>query len=432
MPDGRVSLFETIRQKWTHFFMIPQTRRYSMGWMLALFLVASVLVGGGTAYASDAALPGQPLYGLDRSLEEIQSNLTNDPEAFVALQLAFADERLSEAQELASEGEDEGFQEALNGYGESIGAVVQKFAAAETVDLEALESLLDDALTNHDAKLATLSLLDEGDVEDDCDEDGEEECEESDNEDNGDLDDDMDAGDKSENRFCATGDPHPVAQKLEEEYTAEEIMEWFCGSENSPGVGFGQIMHAIQTEALLVIKGETVTADELLAMKADGLGWGLIWQQFSLKGKPTIVEDPEDGEQLDDASRPEPPGQAKKADQQQSPGQDKKADQQESPGQVQRSGRQEPPGQAKKSEQQEPSDQAGDSDRPDPPGQSKKSDNPEPPGQAKRSDQQEPPGQAQKSGQQEPPGQAKKSDQPEPPGQANKSDQNGGKKNKNK
>ncbi|MGD2048668.1 MAG: DUF5667 domain-containing protein, partial [Chloroflexota bacterium] len=224
MPDGRVSLFETIRQKWTHFFMIPQTRRYSMGWMLALFLVASVLVGGGTAYASDAALPGQPLYGLDRSLEEIQSNLTNDPEAFVALQLAFADERLSEAQELASEGEDEGFQEALNGYGESIGAVVQKFAAAETVDLEALESLLDDALTNHDAKLATLSLLDEGDVEDDCDEDGEEECEESDNEDNGDLDDDMDAGDKSENRFCATGDPHPVAQKLEEEYTAEEIM----------------------------------------------------------------------------------------------------------------------------------------------------------------------------------------------------------------
>lgn len=432
MPDGKVSLLETLRQKWTRFFIVPQTRRYSMGWMLALFLVASVLVGGGTAYASDNAVPGQPLYVLDRSLEDIQSNLTNDPDAFVALQLAFADERLSEAQELTSEGEGEGFQEALNGYGESIAAIAQKVGSAEAVDLEALESLLDDALTNHDAKLAALSLPDEDDVEDDCEVDGEEECEENGNEDNGDLDDDMDDGDESENRFCATGDPHPVAMKLEGKYTTEEIMEWFCGSGDSAGVGFGQIMHAIQTEALLLMKGETVTANDLLAMKADGLGWGLIWQQFSLKGKPTIVEEPEDGEQSDDVSRPESPGQAKKADQQEPPGQAKKADQQESPGQVQRSGRQEPPGQAKKSEQQEPSEQAGDSDRPDPPGQSKKSDNPEPPGQAKKSDQQEPPGQEKKSDQQQPPGQAKQSDQPEPPGQAKKSDQNGGKKNKDK
>lgn len=432
MPDGRVSLLEKIQQKWTHFFIIPQTRRLSMGWMLALFLVASVLVGGGTAYASDNAVPGQPLYGLDRSLEEIQADLTVDPQAFVALQLAFADERLSEAQELASEEEGEGFQEALNGYGESIGAVVQKFAAAEAVDLEALESLLDDALTDHDAKLAALALLDEDDVEDDCDIDGEEDCEENENEENGDLDDDIDDGDKSENRFCVTGESHPVALKLEGDYTAEEIMEWFCGSEDSRGVGFGQIMHAIQTEALLVMKGETITADELLAMKADGFGWGLIWQQYGLKGKPTIVEDPEDGEQLDDVSRPEPPGQAKKAGQPESPGQAKKADRQEAPGQVQRSGRQEPPGQAKKSEQQEPSDEAGDIDRPDPPGQSEKSDNPEPPGQAKKSGQQEPPGKAKKSDQPEPPGQAKKSGQQEPPGQAKKSDQNGGKKNKDK
>jgi hypothetical protein len=123
MPAGSVSLFEALRQKWNNFFIIPQTRRFSMAWMLALLLVGSVLIGGGTAYASDAAVPGQPLYGLDRSLEEIQSELTSDPEAFVALQLAFADERLSEAQELASIAESEGFQEALDGYGESIAAI---------------------------------------------------------------------------------------------------------------------------------------------------------------------------------------------------------------------------------------------------------------------------------------------------------------------
>lgn len=419
MPAGGVSLIEALRQKWTHFTFIPQTRRFSMAWMLALILVASVLVGGGTAYASDAAVPGQPLYGLDRSLEEIQSKRTHDPEAYVALQLAFADERLSEAHTLAGDAESEEFQEALDGYGETIAAIAQKVGSAEGIDLAALGALLDEALSNHDAQLTGLTALDdEDDGADDCDVNVEEDCDENDDIDDDDVNGDVDDGDKIENWFCANGESHPVALKLAGElYDAETIMGWFCGSGVLPGgFGFGQIMHAIQTQKLLAdqpleIGEEPTTAEDLLAMKAGGMGWGQIWQFYNLKGKSTVDDDLEDTELSEDDLRPEAPGQVKKSDGQVPPGQVKKADQQEPPRQAKKSDGQVPPGQAKKSDQQEPSNQDEEPDQPEPSEQGNKSENPEPPGQAKKSNQQEPPGQAKKADQQEPPGQAKKSDQ---------------------
>ena len=411
-----------------------------MAWMLALLLVGSVLIGGGTAYASDAAVPGQPLYGLDRSLEEIQSELTSDPEAFVALQLAFADERLSEAQELASIAESEGFQEALDGYGESIAAIAQRVGSVEDIDLAALGTLIDESLSNHDAKLAALSSTDEGNGQVDCDVNGEvdcdennpvdecdengtvDDCEENGTPDNGDQDGDMDNGDKSENSYCVPGGEHPVALKLAGDYDVEisMVMDWFCGRvENLPGFGFGQIMHAIQTAELLANKSLDMgngpptppTAEQLLKDRASGLGWGQIWQIYNLKGKPTDDGDPNDTELSEDDVRPEPPGQAKKSDGQVPPGQEKKADQQIPPGQAKKTDRQEPPGQAKKSDQEEPSDQDEESDQSEPPEQGEDSDNSESSEQDKKSDQQEPPGQAKKSNQQEPPGQAKKSEQ---------------------
>lgn len=406
LPAGRVSLLEMLREKWTSFFFIPQTRRFSMGWMLALLLVGSVLVGGGTAYASDAAVPGQALYGLDRSLEEIQSGLTSDPEAFVALQLAFADERLSEAQELAGKAEGKGFQEALDGYAESIAAIAQEVGSAEGIDLEALSILLDEALSNQDAKLSALSLLDEGEGTDDCNVNSNgEDCDENGNEDNGNQDGDMVDGDKSDNSFCFNNGTHPVALKLEEKfdglYDSKTIMDWFCGTdEDLPGFGFGQIMHAIQTEKLLETSDTPLSAADLLAMKASGMGWGQIWQDKGLKGKP-VVEDPEDSELSEDDLRPEPPGQAKKTDQQEPPGQAKKTDQQVPPGQLKKTEGQEPPGQAKKSEQEEPSEETEDTDQPESPDQDGKSDQSVPPGQAKKSGQQEPPGQAKKPDQQQ-------------------------------
>lgn len=395
-PAGRISFFEALRQKWLQVALIPQSRRYSMAWMLALVIIGTALLGGGTAYASDAAVPGEVLYGLDRSLEEVRAGLTHDPEAFVAVQLAFADERLSEAQELASDQESKDFQEALNGYGDSIVAIAQKVKSAESIDLDAMSALLDEALATQDAKLVALSPQDDEDGQEDCDELSDEDCVEN---------DEFEIG----NSFCFNDGEHPVALKLAAQYEVDvqTVMDWFCGSEALPHFGFGQIMHALETERLLALKeegddltGEALTAEQILALKAGGMGWGQIWRELDLKGKVVGDDEPEDIDGLTDEQRPVPPGQAKKDVQDGEvvpPGQAKKDGQ---------DGETVPPGQAKKD---------GQDGETLPPGQAKKDGQDGetvPPGQAKKDEQPVPPGQAKKSGQSAPPGQAKKVDQP--------------------
>jgi hypothetical protein len=77
-------------------------------------------------------------------------------------------------------------------------------------------------------------------------------------------------------------DPHPRATELAEDYDVahEEIMTWFCDG----GYGFGGIMLALKTSE------ETgVPAGELLARKGELGGWGEVWQELGLIGKPTEV-----------------------------------------------------------------------------------------------------------------------------------------------
>jgi hypothetical protein len=91
-------------------------------------------------------------------------------------------------------------------------------------------------------------------------------------------------GGKSESAFC---DPekekgsHPVAAGLAEVYEVdeEEIMGYFCD-----GFGFGQIMLALQTDV--------ENYGELLSQREEGLGWGEIWQELGLIGKPEDADAP--------------------------------------------------------------------------------------------------------------------------------------------
>lgn len=68
--------------------------------LLALFVVAS----GATVVASAESLPGDPLYPVKRTAEQVRLTLTTDPATRAALQAQFNQERQAEAQTVAAMG----------------------------------------------------------------------------------------------------------------------------------------------------------------------------------------------------------------------------------------------------------------------------------------------------------------------------------------
>lgn len=98
-------------------------------------------------------------------------------------------------------------------------------------------------------------------------------------------DDDGDGG-QANSAYCAgrKDKPHPLAAGIEEIYgvSPEETMAYFC-----KGFGFGQIMLALQTKEL---KGLEVS--ELLETRKSGMGWGQIWKEHGLVGKPGEASSP--------------------------------------------------------------------------------------------------------------------------------------------
>jgi hypothetical protein len=99
-------------------------------------------------------------------------------------------------------------------------------------------------------------------------------------EDEEDVDDDV-------NFFCREGTEaqHPVGASIAARYDVEyeQVMAWFCDGK----FGFGQIMLALQTAQMT--GGD---ADELLARRAGGEGWGQIWISMELIGKPGDANPP--------------------------------------------------------------------------------------------------------------------------------------------
>ncbi len=77
---------------------------------------------------------------------------------------------------------------------------------------------------------------------------------------------------------CTGANPHPRASDLAEYYQVpyETIMTWFCQGH----FGFGEIMHALEAA-----QQTELTPEEILAKRA-GEGWGQIWKELGLKGKP--------------------------------------------------------------------------------------------------------------------------------------------------
>ncbi len=317
-----------------------------IGILLAI-LMAAAAGAGGVAIAADGAGPGDALYGVDQTVERVSLGLTANPERAVEKELAFAEERLDEAEGLADEeGQEEDFEEAIQNYGRTISQIVHLLNSSEEVDEEALNALLDEALAHHEERLRRIFDLqdgededgdvddgtdlgddedaEEGDVDDDEDvddeedgdddedvddeEDGEEEedldeddadeDEDGDDEDEDDDDDDEDEDDddddededadddEDEGDRCTGNDPHPAGEKLAAEYDVEydDVMGWFCD-----GYGFGEIVLAIEAA-----DQAEMDIDEVLDMKGEQGGWGRVMQELGLIGKNRRSADDED------------------------------------------------------------------------------------------------------------------------------------------
>ena len=115
-------------------------------------------------------------------------------------------------------------------------------------------------------------------------------------------DQDEGKGNKANSAFCSEGKQtkvHPLAVKLAERYGVSEawVMEYFC-----QGYGMGAIMLALMT-------GEINGSDPatLLAGRAEGKGWGQIWQELGLIGSereghspPGLLKKPDQSEAKDE------------------------------------------------------------------------------------------------------------------------------------
>src|SRR3990172_7135852 len=115
------------------------------GWALSLrpayalagLLLALTLTFGATAaYASEAALPGDVLYGVKRGLEDVQLILSTTAAGDSALVEHFADRRLDEIETLTGRGRWDDAERALQAYPEVVDELVA-LPQADAVDSQA-------------------------------------------------------------------------------------------------------------------------------------------------------------------------------------------------------------------------------------------------------------------------------------------------------
>jgi hypothetical protein len=245
------------------------SRKWAVAGVVTALVLALLLSSGGVIYAADAAVPGDPLYGVDQAVESARLGLTHRPESVLNLLLALADERLLEAEELAAMQDEGNLGVVLENYGATVSSLAQTLGTVEGADKANLTTLLDNAFSKHEVRLTRILgpvVADQntGEGEEPPEEEGEE--------------------------YCVGADPHPTAQALADAYedvtSDEQIMGWFCG-----GYGLGEIKHALETSAR---EDVTETAEELLALKTELGGWGEVWQHLGLIGST----DDDDEEEL--------------------------------------------------------------------------------------------------------------------------------------
>jgi len=129
----------------------PSIRRRGMRLVAASLAAGMILVlgAGSSVAASSSALPGDALYGVKRAVERVSLAMHRGPEGRAALQLEFAQTRLSEIREVLAAGGNpddaiEGLEDALEGAEEE---ALRALALGH--DAEALLAHVQDMISKH-------------------------------------------------------------------------------------------------------------------------------------------------------------------------------------------------------------------------------------------------------------------------------------------
>ena len=109
---ARTSPLQVRRTLWQQFSWHPVT---SLPTAIAVGSLVLSLIGAGIVLAANLSRPGDPLYGLDRALEQASLALADD-ETRTQLELEMAQERLDEAGQLEQLGRQDDATQALNDY----------------------------------------------------------------------------------------------------------------------------------------------------------------------------------------------------------------------------------------------------------------------------------------------------------------------------
>jgi hypothetical protein len=111
--------------------LIPQkqrksrSRRFSMAWLMVIVAAVSVVLGGGgVAYASTDALPGDALYPVKSVVQEIELAFSGD-EGDIDLLLGFMQDNIDGMGQLAAQGRWDDLEEELDEYEENYEDLLQ-------------------------------------------------------------------------------------------------------------------------------------------------------------------------------------------------------------------------------------------------------------------------------------------------------------------
>ncbi|MFO7773105.1 MAG: DUF5667 domain-containing protein [Dehalococcoidia bacterium] len=135
---------------------IPLQRRFSMVSIIVAIVLTLSAVGGGTAYASQASLPGDTLYQVKLSTEQVRMMMPADDVGRAERALSFAERRVEEMEALAEKGRLQHLGLAVEKYDDAMAMVSTKMRQASNEGLPTgnITALVGNATARH------LSVLD--------------------------------------------------------------------------------------------------------------------------------------------------------------------------------------------------------------------------------------------------------------------------------
>lgn len=142
--------------------------------ILLLILATVGITGVGTVAASNNSNPGDVLFGLDKTVEEVRVTFTPGDEVKAKIRLEIAEERLDELQTLDNTGEPVGpavleVQQALNNATVAVSNVEVKFKEnkikLQSTDLQALLTELQTLLATHQGLIRRVEIkIEDGEI----------------------------------------------------------------------------------------------------------------------------------------------------------------------------------------------------------------------------------------------------------------------------